>query len=123
MNAHCGSYLVNIWPKCTYYHSQSRILYIVHLGNLIEARQWIVAQHLSCYNPLSCFTPFSVVKHDKIKFHEFFFFLPLLSLSLFSLSLSLSLLSLIPADHRIGGLICHSLVAWSPRFYIFIIQL
>ena len=28
---------------------------------------------------------------------------------------------LLPTDHRIGGLICHSLVAWSPRCYIFII--
>ena len=26
---------------------------------------------------------------------------------------------LLPADHRIGGLMCHSLVAWSPWFYIF----
>ena len=63
------------------------------MGNRIEARQWIVARHLSCYNPLSCFTPFCGVKHDKIKFHEFFcvciFFLSPPSLS-FSLTLSFS---------------------------------
>ena len=41
-----------------------------------------------------------------------------------SLSLSLSLsvwMFLLPADHRIVGLMCHCLVAWSPWFYIFII--
>ena len=163
-------------------------LFLSHLisGNRIEARQWIVTRHLSCYNPLSCFTPFCGVKYDKMKFHEFFcvsnFFsyspvtsslfplslsptlslylslsLPLLSLYLslshpcrlplllplmppclsfsypclsFSLSVAVSLPPpvslrrvwrfLLPADHRIGGLICHSLVAWSPWFYIFI---
>ena len=71
-------------------------------GNRIEARQWIVARHLSCYNPLSCFTLFCGVKHDKIKFHEFFcvcnnnvFLSPLshsLSLSFFPVSLSHSCL-------------------------------
>ena len=30
---------------------------------------------------------------------------------------------LLPADHIIGGLICHCPVAWSPWFYIFIIYL
>ena len=30
---------------------------------------------------------------------------------------------LLPADLRIGGLICYSLVAWSPWFYIFITYL
>ena len=68
------------------------LFYLVS-GNRIEARQWIVARHLWCYNPLSCLTPFCKVKHDKIKFHEFFCvcnffsFSPPLSLSL-SLSLS-----------------------------------
>ena len=49
-------------------------LFLYHLvsDNRIEARQWIVAQHLSCYNPPSCFTPFCGVKYDQIKFHEFF---------------------------------------------------
>ena len=63
---------------------------------------------------------------------------PSLFLSL-SLSLSLSLIFthrdfsrtmvrrvwrfLLPADHRIGGLICHCPVACSPWFYIFIIHL
>ena len=48
-------------------------LFLSHLvsGNRIEARQWIVTRHLSCYNPLSCFTPFCGVKYDKMKFHEF----------------------------------------------------
>ena len=155
-------------------------LFLSHLvsGNRIEARQWIVTRHLSCYNPLSCFTPFCGVKYDKMKFHEFFcvsnFFsfspvtpslfplslsptlslylslsLPLLSLYLslshpcrlslllplmppclsfsypclsFSLSVAVSLpppVSLpifLPADHGIGGLLCHCLVAWSPWF-------
>ena len=30
---------------------------------------------------------------------------------------------LLPADHGIGGFICHSPIAWSPRFYIVIIHL
>ena len=74
--------------------------WLVFYGNRIEARQWTVARHLSCYNPLSCFTSFRGVKHDKIKFHEFFcvcnFFLspPSLFLSPLSLSPSLSPLSL-----------------------------
>ena len=67
-------------------------LFLSHLvsGNRIKARQWIVARHLSCYNPLSCFTPFCGVKYDKIKLHDFFYvcnfflFLPCLSFSLFS---------------------------------------
>ena len=75
-------------------------LFLSHLvsGNRIEVRQWIVARHLPCYNPLSCFTLFCGVKHDKIKFHEFvcvcpfFSFSPVTpSLSPLSLSLSLSL--------------------------------
>ena len=63
-------------------------------GNRIEERQWIVARHLSCYNPLSCFTPFCGVKHDKIKFHEFVCVCNFFSFSPLSLYLSLSLLSL-----------------------------
>ena len=67
--------------------------WIFNQGNRIEARQWIVARHLSCYNPLSCFTPQNGVKYDKIKFHDFFvfvifFFLPYLSLSFSPVSLS-----------------------------------
>ena len=72
-------------------------LFLSHLvsGNRIEARQWIVARHLSCYNPLSCFTPFRGVKYDKIRLHDFFcvcnFFSFSLSLLLFLPSLSLFL--------------------------------
>ena len=69
------------------------------MGNRIEARQWIVARHLSCYNPLSYFTSFCGVKHDKIKFHEFFSVCNFFSFSHVSLSLSLSLsLSSTPAS-------------------------
>ena len=73
-------------------------LFLSHLvsGNRIEVRQWIVARHLSCYNPLTCFTPFCGVKHDKIKFHEFvcvcnFFSFSPLSLSPTPVSLPISL--------------------------------
>ena len=70
-------------------------LFLSHLvsGNRIEARQWIVTRYLSCYNPLSCFTPICGVKYDKMKFHEFFcvsnfFFFSPVTPSLFPLSLS-----------------------------------
>ena len=68
-------------------------LFLSHLvsGNRIEARQWIVARHLSCYNPLSCFSPFCGVTYDKIKFHEFFCVCNFFSFSPVSLSPSLSL--------------------------------
>ena len=39
----------------------------------------------------------------------------------FSSHLYLTRYMIIVSHHRIGGLICHSLVAWSPWFYIFII--
>ena len=64
-------------------------LFLSHLvsGNRIEARQWIVTRHLSC------FTPFCGVKYDKMKFHEFFcvsnfFSFSPVTPSLFPLSLS-----------------------------------
>ena len=73
--------------------SLSFYLFLSHLvsGNRIEARQWIVARRLSCYNPLSCFTPFCGVKYDKIKFHEFFCVCNFFSFSPLSLSPTLSL--------------------------------
>ena len=81
--------------------SLSFYFFLSHLvsGNRIEARQWIVARHLSCYNPLSCFTPFCGVKYHKIKFHEFFcvcyfFSFSTVTPSLSPVSLSFSLPSL-----------------------------
>ena len=67
-------------------------LFLSHLvsGNRIEARQWIVARHLSRYNPLSCFTPFCGVKYDKIKLHDFFYVCNFFSFSPVSLSLFFS---------------------------------
>ena len=32
-------------------------LVVLHSAERSEARQWIVAQQVSCYNPLSCFNP------------------------------------------------------------------
>ena len=32
-------------------------LVVLHSAERSEARQWIVARQVSCYNPLSCFNP------------------------------------------------------------------
>ena len=32
-------------------------LVVLHSAEQSEARQWIVARQVSCYNPLSCFNP------------------------------------------------------------------
>ena len=38
-------------------------LVVLHSAERSEARQWIVARQVSCYNPLSCFNP---VTRDKV---------------------------------------------------------
>ena len=35
-------------------------LVVLHSAERSEARQWIVAQQVSCYNPLSCFNPVTI---------------------------------------------------------------
>ena len=92
------SFSLSLPARLSFYHFLSHLV----SGNRIEKRQWIVARHLSCYNPLSCFTPFCGVKYDKIKLHDFFVFvifsLSPLSLLLFLPCLSVSLsFSLSPA--------------------------
>ena len=80
--------------------NKKEILIIFH--NEIEARQWIVARHLSCYNPMSCFTPLCGVKYDKIKFHEFFCVCNFFSFSPLSLSPTLSLYLSFSLSHPIS---------------------
>ena len=41
-------------------------LVVLHSAERSEARQWIVARQVSCYNPLSCFNPVT-----KNSLHEF----------------------------------------------------
>ena len=38
-------------------------LIVLHSSERSEARQWIVARQMSCYNPLTCFNP---VTRDKV---------------------------------------------------------
>ena len=35
-------------------------LVVLHSAERSEARQWIVARQVSCYNPLSCFNPVTI---------------------------------------------------------------
>ena len=93
---------VSVPPSYIFLSLPARLSFYLFLsqlvsGNRIEARQWIVARHLSYYNPLSCFTPFCGVKYDKLKFHEFFCVCNFFSLSPTPVSLPISLsLSLLP---------------------------
>ena len=79
------SFSLSLPARLSFYHFLSHLV----SGNRIEERQWIIARHLSCYNPLSCFTPFC----GKIKLHDFFVFV-IFSLSPLSLLLFLPCLSL-----------------------------
>ena len=88
---HCTVFVQRTAYKIHIAYNYIHVLY----GNRIEARQWIVARHLSYYNPLSCFTPFCGVKH-KIKFHEFFCVCNFFSFSPVTPSLSPRSLSLSP---------------------------
>ena len=38
-------------------------LVVLHSAERSEARQWILARQVSCYNPLSCFNPVTVYFH------------------------------------------------------------
>ena len=35
-------------------------LIVLHSAERSEARQWIVARQVSCYNPLTCFNPVTI---------------------------------------------------------------
>ena len=85
----CPHYKI-LSPPVISFSLPARLSFYLFLSHLVSGNQ-IEARHLSCYNPLSCFTPFCGVKYDKIKFHEFFCFCNFFS---FYPSLLLFLLSL-----------------------------